>query len=310
MLDFQTLRPELSTDLAPYYQKFGENSCQHSFISSYCMEGKYGDRVCVKDGFLYTLRALTGSDRERIYLFPLGDLEDEAAAKAAVCEVLSDAGAHDASVCFKTITARAAAFLEKHFGDRFLIEEVRDYAEYLYTYEKLANLPGHEMASKRYDIHTFERHYEGRYEVRTIETEEQIDAVRAFQEWWLREKEDHEEDVQLELENEAIDRGLTHFFELGLAGIMVYVDGEVAGYAYGAPLSPECFDVIIEKGDRRIEDIYRILNRDLVRVCCAGYAYINREEDLGVEGLRKAKLSYKPDILLQKYIARERRTDE
>ena len=64
-------------------------------------------------------------------------------------------------------------------------------------------------------------------------------------------------------------------------------------------------DVIIEKGDRSISDIYKILNRDLVRMCCYGFSYINREEDVGVEGLRKAKMSYKPDILLEKYIVTE-----
>ena len=134
---------------------------------------------------------------------------------------------------------------------------------------------------------------------------EHLDSVRSFQREWLEEKEHGEEDVQLELENEAIQRGLGCFEALGLSGICVYIDGKLRGYAYGAPLSADCYDVMIEKGDRCIPDIYRVLNRDLVRICCRDYAWINREEDVGVEGLRRAKLSYKPDLLLEKYIVKE-----
>ena len=74
---------------------------------------------------------------------------------------------------------------------------------------------------------------------------------------------------------------------------------------YGVPLSDDYYDVIIEKGDRRISDIYRVLNRELVRMCCQNFSWINREEDVGVEGLRKAKLSYKPDRLIEKYLVTE-----
>ena len=118
-----------------------------------------------------------------------------------------------------------------------------------------------------------------------------------------------EDRVQLELENEAIMFGLENFKALGLSGILLYVDGVLQGYAYGAPLSNDCYDVMIEKGNREIPDIYRILNMELVRRCCAGLAFVNREEDLGVPGLRKAKQSYKPDILLQKYVLKERRVE-
>ena len=102
-----------------------------------------------------------------------------------------------------------------------------------------------------------------------------------------------------------ISPGLAHFEALGLSGIVVFIDGELCGYAYGAPLSDTAYDVIIEKGDRRYNDIYKILNRELVRMCCDGFAFINREEDAGVEGLRKAKLSYYPDHLEENFCAVE-----
>ncbi|MBR4371054.1 MAG: DUF2156 domain-containing protein, partial [Victivallales bacterium] len=160
-------------------------------------------------------------------------------------------------------------------------------------------------ASKRYDIQTFFRDYEGRAVIRIIQPDD-IDGILRFQQAWLTEKQHIDEDVQLDYENLAIRKGLAHYQELGLSGIVVFIDGELCGYAYGAPLSDTAYDVIIEKGDRHYADIYKILNRELVRLCCDGFAYINREEDAGVEGLRKAKLSYKPDILLEKFIAQEK----
>lgn len=288
-----------------FQRAYGENSCQHSFVASYCMYGKYGDQFCVEDDVLFTLRSRRGKEGERIYLFPLCDPADEDKLEAAVEKVLADAAGHGCRARFETITERAADFLARRFPGRFAIREERDLAEYIYSFDKLAHLPGHEMRSKRYDLHTFERNYEGRFEVRVIKTEEEIAGIRRFQEAWIVERVEHEEDVQLELEHEAITCGLDHFFDLGLSGILLYVDGELAGYAYGGALSDDCYDVMIEKGNREIQDIYRVLNRDIVRLCCEGTQWINREEDLGVEGLRKAKLSYKPDILLKKYIAVE-----
>ena len=305
MLDFQPLSPERKAELDPFYYAYGGDSCQHSFVSSFCMKGKYGDQVCVRDGFLYTLRALRGSDTERVYLFPLGDNRDRLGAARAIENILADAAAHGKQARFETITEESAALLEQLMPGRFHLEEKREYAEYLYSHDRLAMLPGHDMASKRHDISTFERTYAGRYDVKVISSSEDTERIRPFQQKWLDEKMMREEDVQLELENEAIRTGLDCFFSLGLSGIYVLLDGEIAGYAYGAKLSDQCYDVMIEKGDHRYQDIYKILNRDLVRLCCDHFSWINREEDLGVEGLRKAKMSYKPDRLIRKYIGRE-----
>lgn len=305
MLSFEPLTITAKGTLLPYYHQYGEGSCQHSFVSSFCMSGKYGDQVCVQNGFLYTLRSMLCTEQERVYLFPLGERNPDDAICHAVTTVVEDAHAYGCRARFETVTEGAAEYLMRLFPGRFVIDEKRDYAEYLYTHDKLALLPGHEMASKRHDISTFDRQYAGRYVVQRIETAEQVDEIRPFQSWWKAERMAREEDVQLEREDESIRIGLEHFFELGLSGILVYIDDRLAGYAYGAALSDDCYDVMIEKGDRSAPDVYKILNRDLVRLCCDGMTWINREEDLGVEGLRKAKLSYKPDRLIRKFSVRE-----
>lgn len=303
-MNFETVKLEHQKIVKPYLYRYGENSCQHSFAAMFCMAEKYGDSVCEKDGWLFVHRAGISSMHERAYLFPMGDTSDEDGLKRAIELIIADAEKYGATVRFETVTEGAKDAITRLFPNRFSVTALRDYSEYLYTYEKLATLSGHEMSPKRYDINNFCRTYKDRVLIEQI-SERHFEEIRSFQREWLNNRLCGEEDVQLELENHAIMLGLSNFFELGLSGIVIYIDGEMCGYAYGSPLSENCYDVMIEKGDRRIADIYKVLNRDLVRVCCGNYRYINREEDVGVEGLRKAKLSYKPDLLLSKYLLRE-----
>lgn len=309
MLNFRKPTLDDKADVDAFLYRWGEGSCQHSFVAMFCTEGKYNDQICFDEDYLFVLRKGLCSVGKRVYLFPMGNIADEASLKNAVEKVISDAHAHGAAVSFDTVTERAKELILRLFPGRFDAWEKREYAEYLYTWQKLALLPGREMASKRHDLNTLMRDYGDKLTVEELRPAD-IQAVRAFQQQWLSEREEDDSSVQLAFENTCIEKGLAHFEELGLSGIVVRYDGKICGYAYGAPLSDTHYDVIIEKGDRRIVDIYRLLNRDLVKMCCGQYAFINREEDLGVEGLRKAKLSYKPDMLLNKYLVKEVETVE
>ncbi len=300
-MNFEAVTLKHKERIKPYLYQYGEGSCQHSFASMFCMAGKYGDSICEKNGWLLIHRAGISSSTERAYLFPMGDSSDEVGLGYAIEAMIEDAHNHGAAVRFETLTAAAKDAVVRLFPDVFTVTALRDYSEYIYTYDKLANLPGHEMASKRYDINNFYRTFGSSVRVETIE-DKHLDDIRLFQKMWLDNKLNGEEDVQLEQENIAIQIGLSNFAELDLSGIVIYIDNVLCGYAYGTQLSENSYDVIIEKGDRRIDDIYRVLNRELVRLCCTKYQYINREEDVGAPGLRVAKLSYKPDILLDKYL--------
>ena len=304
MMNFEAVTLTHKKMIKPYLYKYGEGSCQHSFAAMFCMANKYGDSLCEKDGWLFIHRAGISSKTERAYLFPMGDNSDEVRLGHAIEAIIEDAHNHDAAVRFETLTAAAKDAVVRLFPGVFSVTDLRDYSEYIYTYDKLANLSGHQMASKRQDINTFYRTYGNSVRIEKIK-DKHLDEIRSFQEMWLDNRLNGEEDVQLDYENIAIQLGLSNFAELDLSGIVIYIDNVMRGYAYGAPLSQNSYDVMIEKGDRRIADIYRVLNRDLVRLCCGQYRYINREEDVGNEGLRCAKLSYKPDILLEKYLLHE-----
>jgi hypothetical protein len=299
-LDFQPLNLSHQAMIEKYMYWYGENSCQHSFVSMFCFNAKYGYSVCEEDNTLFVCREKLSNEQYRTYLIPMGGGDKLAAIK----RLQEDARLYGAKVRLETVTENVKNTLEKECPGVFSAEENRDYAEYIYSAEKLAYLPGKEMASKRKDTNSFWRDYEDRVNIKKM-TGAHSDETIAYQEKWLKTRLLQEDSIQLELENEAIMLGLQNFDKLGLSGIMLYVDNVLRGYAYGSKLSDDCYDVIIEKGDREIDNIYRVLNMEIVKRCCSGMTYINREEDLGQPGLRKAKLSYKPDILLNKYIMTE-----
>ena len=303
-MNFEAVTLKHKKIINPYLNKYGEGSCQHSFAAMFCLADKYCDSVCEKDGWLFVHRAGISSKTERAYLFPMGDYSNVGRLRGAIEAILEDAHCHGAAVRFETLTATAKDAAVRLFPGKFSVTALRDYSEYIYTYDKLVNLPGPQLRSRRYDIRSFYRNFGSKTRIEIIK-EKHLDEIRRFQKMWLENRLNGKEDVQLEHENIAIQLGLSNFSELELTGIVMYIDDVLCGYAYGVSLSANCFDVIIEKGDRRISDIYRALNRELVRLCCSEYQYINREEDVGAEGLRRAKLSYQPDILLEKYLLRE-----
>ncbi|MDR0948397.1 MAG: phosphatidylglycerol lysyltransferase domain-containing protein [Lachnospiraceae bacterium] len=296
-LDFQPLTLSHQAMIDTYMFQYGENSCQHSFASMFSFNVKYGYAVCEEGGWLYICREKLCSEQYRVYFMPMG----QGNLAMALQRLHADACSYGAKVKLETVTENMKNRIMTLLPDAFVAEELRDYAEYIYTADKLANLAGSNMASKRHDVSSFWRDYANRVTIKEM-TGDTAKETLAYQNYWLETRLEQEDSVQLELENEAILLGLQNFDKLNLSGILLYVDDILRGYAYGQKLSPDCYDVIIEKGDREIDNIYRILNMELIRRCCMEFTYINREEDLGVPGLRKAKLSYKPDILLKKYV--------
>lgn len=100
----------------------------------------------------------------------------------------------------------------------------------------------------------------------------------------------------------AIHTYFTHFSELELKGGVITVDGKVRAFTIGEPLNSDTFCVHIEKADPSIGGLYPAINNEFLKYAAQGFKYINREEDLGIEGLRKAKKSYNPAFILDKYI--------
>lgn len=288
---------EVHSILAPHC----EGSCQHSFVTMYTLREKYGDEICIANGILYTLRSHLCDDTYRVYLAPMGDGDMEAAFR----NVLDDAHRYGKKVRFFTLTPSAVEFLREHFPEQFDFEEKRELAEYMCSTAVLSTFPGSALQRRRTEIRAFWRAYGERATVKPI-TKADHDDILAFETDWIRQNAGNHDTAALEQEARSIRQQLEHFDELHLSGVVMRLDGTVRGFGYGTALNEIFYDAMIEKADKDLLHAYRVMRTEAVKQCAMEQTYVNLEEDLGIEGLRRLKLMYQPEYLLNKYIATEK----
>ena len=191
------------------------------------------------------------------------------------------------------------AQLDSWFPGKFQIEYDRDIADYVYEAEKLATLAGKKLHSKRNHVNRFqENNPEWVYESITPENVE--DCFQMALKW--REEMQCEIDVEKRDEMCVTLNALRLMEELNLKGGLLRArpQGEVIAFTVGEPLSEDTFVVHIEKAYASIQGAYPMINQQFVLHEAQDFKYVNREEDTGAEGLRKAKLSYRPAFLVEK----------
>ena len=199
------------------------------------------------------------------------------------------------------ITPEARRLLEDWKPGALRFEENRDSFDYIYTVEKLRDLAGKKLHGKRNHIARFVENNRWTYERITPQNLEdcyQMNRVWSHQNGVV-------DDIDKQNEYFAVSIALDHFFDLDFFGGILRVDDKVVAYTVGEQLAHDTMIVHIEKAFHEIQGAYPMINREFVRDYGAPYTYVNREEDMGSEGLRKAKLSYYPDILYVKMSAAE-----
>ncbi len=198
--------------------------------------------------------------------------------------------------------------IEGKFPDRFVFEPDRDRSDYIYEREKLIHLSGKKLQSKRNHINKFKSLYPG-YEYKELTKEFIPQCIELERQWRKISKDDADtEDLDEGLSEElrSMTRAFNRWEELDLRGGTIWVDGKLVAFTFGCPINHNTFDVCVEKADVNYEGSFTIINQEFVKHLPEHYYYINREEDMGDEGLRRAKLSYRPDILLEKNVVKEK----
>ena len=293
MIEFKDITQQDKELITSFTRHSHRRNCDLSFSNLCSWRFLYHTQFAISDGYLLLRFWAEG---KLVYMMPIGQGD-----LGKVLEVLiQDAHQEKAPFCLLGICTDMCADLETLMPGRFLFTADRDYADYLYLRTDLATLAGKKFQPKRNHVNKFKRMYPD-YEYTAITPDRIRECLELEAEWCKANNCDQHEGTGNE--RRALVYALHHFEELGLTGGILHADGRIAAFTFGMPINQDTFGVHVEKADTRIEGAYAMINFEFANHIPEQYTYINREEDLGIEGLRKAKLSYQPAIILEKYTA-------
>lgn len=293
MIAFKDIEPKDKELITAYTLNSPRRNCDLSFSNLCSWRFLYDTRYAVQDGFLLMKFWVDGKP---MYMLPVGNGNLE----KAMDTLAEDADREGTSLCMPGLPAEACEELEALMPGKFRFTSNRDYADYIYLRTDLATLSGKKLQPKRNHVNKFKRTYPDH--LYTPITPDRIQECLELEAKWCKANncDQHEGTGN---ERRALVYALHHFEELGLTGGILHVGGNIAAFTFGMPINQDTFGVHVEKADTAIDGAYAMINHEFANHIPEQYTYVNREEDLGIEGLRKAKLSYQPTLILEKYVA-------
>ena len=291
MLDFQPLKPEQKAEYDAILKACEGRGCEYSFANLYL----WGRQKAVFHGG--NLAFFSQFNRKSVYLFPVGN--------GNLQETL-DAIIHDAQV--RGIPCRLTGLieedcerLEKLYPGRFRIHTDRNTFDYIYNIEELASLAGRKFQKKRNHLNKFRQNHP---DCQTLPlSKDTLPLARELLETWYARRTANDANADFHMEQAAISRALKNLDMLEMEGLVLVEEGEAVAMALGSALNETTFDVHFEKALEDVDGAYAAINNEFARYLHEKYPrlqWLNREDDLGLEGLRQAKLSYCPDHMVEK----------
>lgn len=255
----------------------------YNFTNIFMWRNYANYRYAIVDGFLCTIACMGTKD---FAFYPLGQGVPEKPVKKLIEQFGNN-------IVFMPLTTQMADELKTIAPGQFDYTSIRNQSDYIYKTEKMISLAGKKLHAKRNHINKFKKLYQ--YEYVKITKEIIPDCIRAEEQWLDK----HEENKSVNYEKQAILDVFEHFDTLGLTGGALKVDGKIIAFSIGEPMTKNTALLHIEKADINYEGAYAMINQQFAEHEWSGYEYLNREEDMGVPGLRKAKMSYYPDKLME-----------
>ncbi len=266
--------------------------CEYSFGNIFAYKANMKIMIADIKDFL-VIKCIVGNNN--LYLYPVGCSD----VKPVLEEIVEDAEFSGGKSCVTGMTKQEAEHFELVFDGKYKPYADRDIFDYVYNSQDLINLSGKKYQPKRNHISFFMRNNNWKYEKITRDNiPECIEMNKA----WI-ESYDPEFRSRLNEEFNIIKLVFDNYETLGFTGGLIRADGKVIAYTMGERLGEKTFCTHFEKAFSDIRGAYPVINQQFAENELSGYKYINREDDVGLENLRKAKLSYHPAFLLEKYVA-------
>ena len=268
----------------------GRRNCNYTFANLVGWQFWFNTEVCVLENAVVLRYTFNG---KRAYMVGTADeipLE-------LVESILNDSQGELTLIGLEDKQTEQLSTLSSQFSTS--IEPVRNQYDYVYRRLDLAMLNGRHFNAKRNHIHRFRAEHPG-FEYRPL-TPEIFDECRQLTAIWKEKKNINKNDYGNEMikaEHRVMETVFSHWDVLGMIGGSIFVNDRMIAFTYGAAVTNDTLDVCVEKADRSVEGAFAIINQQFAEHLPEQYIYLNREEDMGIPGLRQAKLSYHPEILL------------
>ncbi|HHT30733.1 MULTISPECIES: DUF2156 domain-containing protein [Petrimonas] len=296
MLPFKPIELKDKEVINSYLCKQNYRASDLCFTNLFCWGKKFDTQFATK-GEWFFVRFRDNNGRNS-YLKPIGGRN----IREAIDMIMDDHKQFDTVFQIRGLTREMMDEIEAEMPDIFDYKFNRSVSDYIYSSEKLVNLTGKKLQSKRNHINRFKRENEWEYGSLSGNPSLIKECKEMLDQWMEINMAD--KDPSLVYDDVATTLMLDNFEYLGLKGGVIRVRGKIVAFTIGEPLTRDTFVVHVEKAYTSIHGAYSIINQQFAEHETTGFTYINREEDMGFENLRNAKLSYQPDILLEKYNAR------
>ena len=291
---------ESKKELQPYFDLVNYEGCEYCFGTLYMWQHVYKTSYYIEGDFAVIVAENEG---DSFSILPLAPKEKLLEAVAFVIDRFKN---ENKKIYLRGITKEVVDLLEVDYPGEFIYTEERDLFDYIYDGESLRTLAGRKNQKKRNHLNYFLKEYEGRYEYKLLNKENFDECIELLNYWSSMKDEDQDDDIENEIV--GIKKIVDNYDELKdklkIAG--VYVDSKLQAFTVGELLNPNMALVHIEKADQNIRGLYQYINQQFILNEFPEVEFVNREEDLGIPGLRKAKLSYHPIRFVEKYTVRER----
>lgn len=273
---------------------------EFSFTNLFMWRKSYDMRYAIINDTLCILPK--HADGPRSATFPIGFIGEDGNArdiKPVINELLSFFDSIGEPPLFRLYDSRTVSVLQNAFPDKFIITEDRNSFDYVYKVNELTSLSGKKFHSKKNHINKFKKLYPD-FEYCKMTPDFANECLALFDSW-SGNKFDVQESYREE--REAICELLNNWGALGVVGGCLNVDGKMIAFSLGEALSADTVVIHLEHANTEYEGSFAMINQQFLEHEWQDYTYVNREEDMGIPGLRKAKESYKPTLMIKKYVA-------
>ncbi len=287
MLEFKVIELSDKSWIKELLRKSDFRGCEYSFANNMAWRRLYETKISRYKDFYISCSHKYGVQ----FTFPAG----EGDYKDVIEQMKEYAGLNNSPLIIGSVTNKNLKLFEELYSGQYTALADENCFDYIYEAESLINLAGKKYHKKRNHI---KKLYENNWEYSELTEKDYNDCI----EFAVRSYNDNKayDDESSVSEQFAINTFFTQFKELDLKGGVIRVNGKLEGFTIGEAINSDTYGIHIEKANASVQGAYAAINREFAESAASGYKYINREEDLGIEGLRKSKRSYYPAFLLEK----------